>query len=427
MRKALLVSILIFIWLISSFIFAQENDSIKITREKWGEMVGFEPNLSLAGYEPGLTIDSANADKFKSAIPDAVMTLIRKYGMSLETRAYMPYAPSNGYINATNKYRGKTKLLDIGDATDEREIDGYQGGMPFPKPKNGREIAWNFVLGYGGDDSETIFEVFWISRRRGIERTETWKTTSIHRAKYRTDVPPIPSVPFLVDKGVIAATLTQALAPADKRGFASLYYGYLEPKEPNGWLYLPAQRRSIRLAFGLKGEAWNNTDLLYEDVRGYTGSPEWMNWKLVQKTTMFCAIHSGVTPGKGNSNEAFDFENAPHWNPKMKWELRPVYIVEATPKIKGYPYSKMIFTIDAESSHIFTKTAYDRKGQLWKVLIHAGIGSKIPAKNPGSPALALVVDLQSEHATAFFWHMSKSNVSPNPKFFSQTTLRKLGK
>ena len=67
MKKTLLVSVLIFIWLISPFIFARENDSIKITREKWGEMVGFEPNLNLAGYEPGLTIDSANADKFKSA------------------------------------------------------------------------------------------------------------------------------------------------------------------------------------------------------------------------------------------------------------------------------------------------------------------------------------------------------------------------
>jgi len=406
---------------------ALAQQSPPITRDRWGAMVGFKPDLNLDGYEPGLKINSGNAESFTTAIPDAAMILIRKYGMVLLTRDYKPYAPSAGFIKATNKYLGKTKLLKIGGATDEREIEGYQGGMPFPKPKNGREIAWNFVLAYGGDDAEAVFDVYWISKRRGVERTETWKTTSIRRAKYRTDVPPIPSVPFLVEKGVIAATLTQALAPMDKKGFASLYYGYLEPREPNGWLYLPSQRRSIKLSFGLKGEAWNNTDLLYEDVRGYTGSPEWMNWKLVEKSTMLCPMHSEVALGKGKAGLVYDFENPPHWNPKMKWELRPVYIIEATPKITSYPYSKMIFTIDAESSHIFTKTAYDRKGALWKVLIHGGAESKNPAKNPGNPTVALVVDLQSDHATAFFWHSHKSNIGPDPKIFSQTTLRKLGK
>jgi hypothetical protein len=282
------------------------------------------------------------------------------------------------------------------------------------------------MLSYGGDDGESIFEVFWISPKRGIERTETWKTTSIRRAKYRSDIAPKPNVPELVKKGVIAATLTQALAPADKKGYASLYYGYIEPKMPNGWLYIPTQRRSIRLTFGHKGEAWNNTDLLYEDVRGYTGSPEWMNWKLVKKTTMLCPMNAEVEHGKGQAGNYYDFKNPPHWNPTMKWELRPVYILEVTPKIKGYPYSRMVFTVDAESSYIFTKVAYDRKGLLWKLIVHGANAPKDPKSQPPSPALALVIDLQSEHATAFFWHMHKSNIGADPNIFSQTTLRKLG-
>jgi Protein of unknown function (DUF1329) len=398
-----------------------------LTRANWAEQVGFKPNLEQPGFEPGVTIEKTNADQFAAILTHTAMTMVKKYGMKIETHPYKPYAPSDGFIAATNKNRGKASLAEIGDAFKERELIGFEGGMPFPAPKNGREIAWNYMLAYGGDDSKSEFNVYWISPKSGVERKETWKTIGISRAKYRTDIPPLPEVPELVKKGVIAATLTQAIWPPDKKGYASLYYGYLEPREPNGWLYLPPQRRSIRLTFGQRGEAWNNTDLLYEDVRGYTGSPEWMNWKLVEKTTMLLPIRSGVVNGKGKEVDAFDFENAPHWNPIMSWELRPVYIVEATPKFKGYPYSRMVFYIDAESSHILAKSAYDRKGELWKLLLHAGNESEDPTKKPGKVALLLVIDVQAEHATAMFWHSQSSNIGADPKLFNMTTLRKMGK
>ncbi|HPQ69803.1 MAG TPA: DUF1329 domain-containing protein [bacterium] len=406
---------------------APATETEPLTRANWGGRVGFSPSLTVPGYTPGVVIDRGNVDQFREIVPEAAVTLVKKSGMSIATADYRPYAPSDGYIAATNTYRGQAHLVEIGDAIKEREIEGYQGGMPFPAPANGREIAWNYTLAYSGDDSESVFAVYWISAKRGVERSEIWRTSTIHRAKFRTDIPPLPAIPSLVDKGVIVATLTSALQPLDKKGFSSLYFGYLEPKEPEGWLYLPTQRRSIRLTFGLRGESWNNTDLLYEDVRGYTGSPEWMNWKLLKKITMLAPMHAGVTIGKGNEGAAFDLQNAPHWNPRMKWELRPTYIVEATPKFPDYPYSRMVFTIDAESSYILTKTAYDRKGMLWKVLLNAANESADPTRLPPSVALSLVVDIQSEHATAFFWHSQKQNIGLSPNLFSLTTLRKLGR
>jgi Protein of unknown function (DUF1329) len=398
-----------------------------LTRANWPTAVGFAPQLEQAGYAPGMTIDKSNLDQFKHLVPPAVATMVAKYGMSLPTKAYEPFSPSDGFITATNKHRGKAKLVPIGDATKERELVGHEGGMPFPAPENGRQIAWNYTLAYVGDDGESEFKVFWISAKRGVERTETWKTIGIRRAKFRTDVPPIPEVPELVSQDVIAATLTSALEPMDKRGFASLYFGYLEPREPEGWIYLPPQRRSIRLTFGTRGESWNSTDLLYEDVRGYTGSPEWMEWKLVKKTTMLGAMHSQVAQGKGGEKQVYDFDNPPHWNPRLTWELRPTYVVEVTPKLKSYPYSKMIFTIDAESSYILTKEAYDRKGQIWKVLINAVSASPDPTRQPPLIAASLVVDTQANHATAFYWHDQKQNIGVKPSLFKLSTLRKLGR
>jgi len=407
-------------------VWAIAADGPALTRDNWGAQVGFAPEVP-AELAPERTIDAANAAGHVAWLSEATRLMIAKYGMKITTAPYEAYAPSDGYIGATNRFRGKASLKVIGDATSEREIEGYEGGLPFPAPRDGREVAWNYTLGYAGDDSESEFKVLWISGKRGVERTEEWKTITVHRAKFRTDVAPLPEIPALVKNGVIAATLSTALRPPDKKGFASLYFGYLEPREPEGWLYVPAQRRSIRLTFGTRGESWNSTDLLYEDVRGYTGSPEWMDWRIVDRKTLLAPVHAGVVTGAGHEREAFDLDTAPHWNPRMKWEPRPVYVVEATPRFKRYPYARMVFTIDAESFHILTKEAYDRKGQLWKILINASNSSPDPATQPMRVALSLVVDTQADHATAFFWHSQKSNQGVDPGLFSLTSLRKFGR
>ena len=89
--------------------------------------------------------------------------------------------------------------------------------------------------------------------------------------------------------------------------------------------------------------------------------------------------------------------------------------------------SKMIFYIDAESYYIAAKDAYDKKGQLWKVLINAWNKAKNPKTEPPGVGTCLVVDLQAEHATAFGWHSTKVNVGLKPDQFSLSALSKLGK
>lgn len=420
------VSVFVLFFLAAVWVWAETPAGPPLTRDNWGAQVGFAPELNQAGFQPGLVIDQSNVDQFAGLLPETVKIMVKTYGLRLETGDYKPYAPSNGYIAATNKYRGQAKLIDIGDETDEREIEGYNGGLPFPNPQNGREVAWNYTLSYTGDDSENIFKVFWISAKRGVERDEIWKTITM-RAKFRTDIPPMPEVPSLVKKKVIIATLTQALKPLDKRGMTSLYFGYFEPREPDGWLYIPSQRRATRLSFGTRGETWNCTDMLYEDVRGYTGSPEWMNWKLVKKATLLAPMHAQVPVGKGLADQVYDFDAAPHWNPTMKWELRPMYVVEATPRLRSYPYSRMVFYIDAESFYIFAKSAYDRRGNLWKLMVNAANDSVDPCKYPPRIALSMIVDRQSEHATAMHWHSQKQNTGVKPNLFTMATLRRLGR
>lgn len=397
-----------------------------LTRQNWGASVGLPPAQPPEGYQPGLTISSANLEQFAAIVPHPVATLVRNHGLKLRTREYAPYSPSDGFIAATQAARGKAGLIEIGDDWNTKGIAGYEGGLPFPQPQNGREVAWNYLFSYGGDDGANEFSVYWIDAKKGVERSEQWQSSRI-RTRFRTDIEPLPTVESLADNDVFAASITTALTPLDKKGYSSLYFGYESMREPDGWIYIPSQRRTVKFSFGLTGESWNNTDLLYEDVRGYTGRPEWMHWKILEKGSALLPFHSGAPIGDKSAEKIYDFKKAPYWNPDLLFELRSVYILEATPKTPDYPYSRMLFWVDAESFYILAKTAYDRKGNLWKVLINAINESEDPASLPPQVGASLVVDLQSQHATAFAWKEVRANFGADPDNFRLSTLRKMGR
>jgi hypothetical protein len=136
--------------------------------------------------------------------------------------------------------------------------------------------------------------------------------------------------------------------------------------------------------------------------------------------------HAAVKYGK-DTKVNYELNKWPYWNPKWQWEPRPVYILEATAKMSGYPYSKMIMMVDAESFTMPYKEAYDKKGQLWKVSLVATNSSPDMNSKPGDYGAQLVVDLQSEHATISTPRKYVSNTNLDPKMFSITYLRNRGK
>jgi hypothetical protein len=399
----------------------------KVTKENWTKTCGFEPDLATPGFKPGMEIDKNNWSKTKALIPKGLETLITKYALKLYTREYERVHPSKGYIKATNKYRGQPQIITTAKTPRDMGMKGYTAGLPFPNPKNGLEVAWNYQYSYNGDDGTFHYGVYWISAKTGVERWEEWVWEYIIRTINRTDRKPKPAFKALKEKGIQYTSMTYAIQPYDKRGFGALYSRYVEPKDQEGWVYVPTMRRVLRNTFGSRGDAWNSTDMLYEDVRGFMGYPEWMDWKILEKTTVLCSVHAGIPLGKEARDKVFDFKTWPHWNPKMKWEPRPVYVLEVTPKFTDYPYSKMIMYVDAETYYINMKEAYDKKGRLWKMQINAYNDSKNMNLYPLGIGTSLIIDLQSEHATAFPSYNFKANVGLKPSKFKVSTLRKMGK
>jgi len=428
MSRALLTAILV-------VAFGSSVALAQITADNWTEKVGFKPNLSeVAGYAPGKTINDANFKEFEKWIPKGLQVLVGKYKLTMKTAAYKAVHPSKGYIEATNQYLGQPTIDWAKTAPRDLALSGYTAGLPFPKPqdekdanKAGRKVAYNYVYNYLGDDGGFHYGVYWISAKTGVERSEEWRWRYITRTQNRTDLDPKPAIPELKDKDIIYTAMTWAIFPQDKRGFAALYSRFSEPKDQQGWMYIPTMRRVLRASFGTRGDAWNSTDMLYEDVRGFMGYAEWMNWKLVGQQTMLASMHSGMEAGKDARDKNFDFTNWPHWNPKMTWEPRAVYVVESTSRLADYPYSKMVFYIDAESYYIVAKEMYDKKGELWKVMINAYNDSEDMNSKPMRIGTSMVVDLQAEHATVFPSYEVEANVGYPVDFFTEPNLRKMGK
>ena len=404
---------------------ASPAEAEEITKDNWTEMVGFKPDATPAGFKPGAVAGEAEVGALKSLLPPSIQLLMSKYKLRLWTRPYERVHPSKSYIWATNKFRGRAQLVQ--GSPREQGLKGYVAGLPFPKPRNGTEVAWNYQYAYNGDDGTFHYGVYWISAKRGVERWEEWVWEYIIRTLNRTDLKPRPAYKDLEAQGIQYLSMTYAIQPYDKRGFGAVYRRYVKPEDQEGWVYMPNMKRAVQMKIGSTGEAWNSTDMLYEDVRGYMGYPEWMEWKIVGKKTILAPIHAGVPLGKEARDKVFDFKTAPHWNPKLQWEPRPVYVVEATPRLKGYPYSKMTFYVDAETYYIPIKESYDRKGKLWKVLINAYNASSNMDLYPLGIGTSLTVDLQAEHATAFPSYDFKANVGLKPARFTKESLLKMGK
>ncbi len=403
---------------------AKWKPGIKLTTDNWSEMAGFKPNL--AGLEDiaGEKLKKGNSNKYKKYLSKGLKILIDKYNLKLKLKNYRPIHPSLGFIKATNKYAGQPKIIKTGNDVRKRGLKNYVAGLPFPQPKNGLEVAWNYQYSYNGDDGDLLYAVQWVSAARGLEHTEEWRWAFIIRTINRTDLDPIPAIAMYQKKGIQYASMTYALTPYDKKGFGAVYSRSVNPLDQQGHIYVPAMRRVLRNTFGTRGDTWNSTDLLYEDVRGYMGYPEWMNWKLIGKTTKLGPMHAGVKLGKKYVSKTFDNKKWPHWNPTINWEPRPTYIVEVTSKLPDYPYSKQIVYIDAESYLIYYKETYDKKGELWKVMLNGYNESPDEDENPPVYATSLVVDLQSEHATTFPVYSFKSNNDLDPNMFTLSNLRK---
>ncbi len=307
------------------------------------------------------TINYKNVDKYKHRLtPGQILRIKRnkKFAMHVYPTRRNVILPES-YYTKTEKNM-KTCRLD-----ENNNLVGFNGGVPFPKPKNGTEAAYNIKKMWVGDDVKQDLVRRIVSPSGRIKKEMT--TTKILVYDKTRLGSPIKNPNRLNQKIVQLYTY-----PADIAGQAILVYKYTDARrQDDQWLYLPTLRRVRRAPALTRGAQIDGESTFDEMGGGFTGLIGDWNWKLLGKKEIYVPANNYDIwkPGAKDKEECW----AQDINPaRVRYELRRHWVVEGTLK-KGldinHPYSKRVAYCDEDTWMFIRGDRYDRRGNLWRTHI----------------------------------------------------------
>ena len=306
----------------------------------------------------GKRIDGTNCDQLKDLIPETLYIRLKdpkKWGyFYFDIVPYYYYRPSEGYMEATKKYLGQTKIGS------KEEIVGWKAGLPFPNTKTALEFAWNIERAYWSDD--WYARNYYVGLVDGKRHTERYFVQNVNRLFYcgRTDLEPKPEYPKEVNPdGIRFGDILFISSPADSKGVAVLQLRYNDcSKDDANWTYVPAMRRIRRMSTSQRTDSAGGSDLVWDDYHGYSGQFNKQSYKLTGRKELLLVRHQDMTKLVRNKGE-LDFSG------QQRSRIN-TYIVEPTHKDPNYIYGKRVWYIDPESYIILYVMDWDKEGRLWK-------------------------------------------------------------
>ncbi|WP_027716174.1 DUF1329 domain-containing protein [Desulfuromonas sp. TF] len=389
--------------------------------------------------KPGMVINKDNVEKVKEYLDPAMYQFIQKGWYEIpvmETTSFDLPAP---YVEATKKNLNKTKLV-------EGNLVDYLAGRPFVQepdandPQAGTKLAFNNKYALIAGDGGTIYPFYWKYRDMNSGKIERQIKFEVHSLnfKHRTTQEPIPNVepnPSDIFRGLYL----RVEEPFDVENTQLLIQRHEDDlKRDNAWLYLGFQRRVRRLSSGQTTDAFLGSDLMIEDFEGYNNRVADQKWtyKGTEKLLLPYYNHNELPELSDEFKEPdgyryVDFGGQGGCFPKVNWQVRKVYVIEAVPVDPNHPISKRIMYMDAQTGFFSRTISYDRAGKLWKTWL---IGESHPDHhleiNKGSNVAQwdsfTMIDTQAMHCTTgqFHAHNNPDDVSPNQ--FTPQYLRKRG-
>lgn len=392
---------------------------------------------SFPGLSAGMTINKGNADQFKDILGAGVYKMIKDGLFEIKVGATTDLAMNKAYVNATKANLNKAKL-----GAKPGELTGYVAGRPFPEepdlndPRAGEKLAWNFRYGLNWGDNGAV-NMIWKYKNMETGREERRVKMDIHMLnfKHRVLQAPVPEVtpnPSQIFKG----TYLKVWEPSDVRNTQLLIQRYEDDlKVDDAYLYLGFQKRVRRMATGQTTDAFLGSEMMIEDFEGYNGRISDMKWTFKGKKLVLLPVwnHNELQLSDEHKDPdgykyiSFGGQGGCFLN--GSWQLRKVYVLEAAPVNTAHPVSKRVFYMDAQMGSMNgANEIYDRKGDLWKVLM---VGkSHADHHLPTNKGMGIgvddgfsIVDLQSKRCTtAQFKGRVDPKLSP-PEMFQVQYMR----
>ncbi len=325
-----------------------------------------------AGVKPGVVISAQNADKVEDQVSPGVFYMVRHdMRMKIIATERVDWPPP--YKEATEKYSAQVQL-----APDHRSMIGYVAGQPFPlidvnDPLVATKLIWNNVFRpISSDDYDLRFyDCQGVYMRTGASPKIITEIEVGHYAGYnlvgRTEVEPIPVDPdFKQSNRLWMAALYPIIAPSEMRGEGILRYRYAEANRgDDSWSWTPGSRRVRRLNESILSTTTGPFVTDADHFSGFNPKTEQYNYRLLGEKEMLACVHAAHSP-----EVACPYDGGASACPE-NWEMRHMYIVEATPRREigqagGALEGRSIVYLDSEAWFEPYVDTYDQRGRLWR-------------------------------------------------------------
>jgi uncharacterized protein DUF1329 len=329
-----------------------------------------------AGVKPGDVITAQSADRVKDMVSPGVLWMVKRdMRMNIVPTERVDWPPP--YKEATEKYSAQVRL-----GSDHRTVIGYVAGQPFPlidvnDPYVGAKLIWNNVFRpIQSDDYDLrFFDCQSQYAAAGAAQKVIENIEVGHYAGYnlvgRTEVEPMPIDPdFKQTNRLWLFALYPIIAPEDARGDGLIRYRYADPNRgDDSWSWTPGSRRVRRLNESILSTATGPQTYDPDHYSGFNPKTEQYNYRYLGEKEMLACVHAAHSP-----EVTCPYDGGATACPE-NWEMRHMYIVEATPRrdigqAGGALDKRTVIYLDSEVWFEPYIDTYDQRGQLWRTHVY---------------------------------------------------------
>jgi hypothetical protein len=380
--------------------------------------------------EPLFVITKDNMEQYRARLSPGQVAMLETYSDTFRMPVYPGHREFAFYPRFYEKVRYNAENSEL--INNNEGIAGFVGGAAFPVPSTGPETVW-FTRTAGAnetiDGEYSDIAVF----PNGTQSTR--RSRFLQEGPYFNRENPINAdfeYPKLGHFG--GYILTYVTKPARDKG---LITAVLEPydysaNEREVWRYLPGSRRVRRApTVGFDTPDGPGGLKTVDEVRGFNGSMERFEWKLLGRQEIFIPYHNYQF-----DDPALDYDELLtkfHANPDhMRYELKRVWVAEGTLREgERHIYGKRRIYVDEDTGYTLITENYDGRGELWKVVLTNNI------YDYGSQAYVRRAQMYHDlRAGAYIAERLINDSAPmlydvktvrGPAHFSPSNIRKLGR
>jgi len=342
-----------------------------------------------AQLKPGDTLGKENWQAAKGLMPDSILRRFEDGSYRAKVIAF-PNTMSWGskFTAASASNAGKFSVDPEGALIDKatQAYPTFLYGYPFPQidpkdPQAAAKVIYNFSYTLmQPDDADRFSNLHWVTPSALGRYVEFQGQILFYGSRFSG---PIPN-PHQTLRRLIIAGVT----PYEVVGLVTLEWAYLDPKQWNSlWTFVPALKR-IRVLNAANGsDGLFGSELAHDDPYLFSGKVPYFTWKLVGVQDVLVPYTLPNPKLLRPAARGYELENprdllamgwdTQGWTGKAWWPvnynfvIRPAWVVEATAKDPQYAYSRQMLWIDRELYVGYYKEAYDKDGQLWRIVLNS--------------------------------------------------------